>query len=678
MWSLIVVLGLVLVVILVLVLVALGMRAGKSREDDWEDEWEGGGDDRPYSRNRANADRGDRDRGDMRVAGPTGPPEPDDPAPAPPPGDRFAGPSDPGDLADEELSDDDYWAHITFDKPQFPWRQNGKDGSADEPDSLGDPLPASRTDIDAANEQTGVMPAGAPLGAPTEPADAPLAAGLSGGANVPEQRPNPLDAAPTESFPASGVNNFRNDPLGLAGSGNGQNGRSSNQDLSPAGPLGGGSPLGQGPRQGGSFGQSPDPLGPKPDPLGVNPDPLGQGPGPLGPAPAPMGQGGSSGQGPPLGQGGSFGSAPPQGPPLGGGPLGQDPPTYIQDPAPSYGQPAAQGPGLGQGGSFGSAPAQGPPPPAQGPPPGHGAPPQGPYGQNPLGLDPPAGPPPGPPTGPAPPGAPAADGDSQTRLPTVEELLQRVQSERQGAQAAGPDRPRDPLNDPLPGPLGGPPGNGAPGPGGPDLMGSSFGASGFSPGQPASGGPAANLPGTGGPAGGGFGYGNDQQLHVPGTPDYGNGGFDPGPRAGTPGLGTPQPPAPGGTPAPETGYTPNYGGAPGQGQPHGGPAPEPGNYGDFTGASYSNGASDPLRAPGAGAAGQPQPGTGYDSPVGTDYYGTSDNTQYGQSGYGAGGPGGQGGQNGQGGQTPEPHASHYGGDRRKEDWDAYGGGGYSR
>jgi hypothetical protein len=336
--------------------------------------------------------------------------------------------------------------------------------------------------------------------------------------------------------------------------------------------------------------------------------------------------------------------------------------------------------------------------------------------------------------GPGAPGGGSGDDNDPHRLPTVEELLHRVHLERQSQdspmpqgpqtqqQPPAPERPPagDPLNDPLSAPLSAPvpdplsapvndplsaplsgpmsgsgpsrgfdaarSGNGG-AMGGPDPLGASFGSSGFSPGPvssptgnpgtPAGAGAPGGSYGTGGDRWSGsgqessFGYGNDQ-LRVPGA------GENIGANLG----GAPQPEMP------MAGYSsgfPSPASSPGQS-----PSREPGPYGDFSGASYSNGANSPLHAAGPGqhtAMQQPtpqqptsqipaaqQPTPGFDSPVGLDYYGAGD------SGYGGASAGYDSGRQASnpGGPTPEPQASHYGGDPRQRDRDSYGGGGYSR
>ncbi|GAA3218088.1 hypothetical protein GCM10010468_41340 [Actinocorallia longicatena] len=113
-----------LLVVLVVVLVVLGMRAGRRAEDD--DDWMS---DEPQAQRARLAEQAAEQPGtgfDLRVAG-TPMPAPTGEAPKP----RRSG------RANEQMEDDDYWATITFDKPKFPWQHdNGQDPSAEGPDPL--------------------------------------------------------------------------------------------------------------------------------------------------------------------------------------------------------------------------------------------------------------------------------------------------------------------------------------------------------------------------------------------------------------------------------------------------------------------------------------------------------------------------------------------------------------
>ncbi|MEO3784535.1 hypothetical protein ABGB12_14465 [Actinocorallia sp. B10E7] len=117
--------GLVLLVGLIVVLVVLGMRAGREHDDD---DWMN---DDPQPRGRRSGDQDEGAAADRRVAG--------GPLSAP----TDAAPAEPrrGKKKSEQMGDDDYWATITFDKPKFPWQQEG--AKAAEQPSVADPLEAA-------------------------------------------------------------------------------------------------------------------------------------------------------------------------------------------------------------------------------------------------------------------------------------------------------------------------------------------------------------------------------------------------------------------------------------------------------------------------------------------------------------------------------------------------------
>ncbi|HEU5031462.1 MAG TPA: hypothetical protein VFV01_41560 [Spirillospora sp.] len=577
MTSYIVVFGLIVVVVLVVVLVALGLRASRAGRDD--DDWM---DDEPQQQPRGRRgvppppdDMGVQDDGygpgydqgygnaapdpgfDRRVAGgPLAAPAPAAP-PSPPP------PAAAGGPASDEMEDDDYWATITFDKPKFPW-QHGQE--AGEPDPAADPLNAQHAAQQAQATQH-VAP--------------------------PEQQPAVEQPGLTQ-------------PVALGADGTILNG------------LGG--PSGTGPQQvpGGGF-QGATPFAA--DPGSTSHDPI---PADLGALGGPSGTGPQAPYGMPDQQvyGGqepqpAYGAADQYDPSYGGaeqfGGHGdqphygtQDQPGYGDQPQygvpdqPQYGSPHEPSYGDFGGDPLGSRPAAGrpdaydlplgssaPQPPAQ-----HQAPPAA----DPLGLPlgrteepvrgfgettgglpgpaeamPPAPPAPAAHGGPG--GAPSGGSGSDTdnhKLPTVDELLQRIQTDRQRS-AGGPSGDSGgsygSLNDPLSDPLG--TGSFGTGPGA-----GSGGGSGTGPWPPpASGGATGSgggFDGGYGASGTGSGAGYGQGSHTDGYPT-----------------------------APAYGESPRYDDplSGGSREPYGsgGQGGGTGAYGDFSGSSYNGG--DPLAAP---------------------------------------------------------------------------------
>jgi hypothetical protein len=257
-----------------------------------------------------------------------------------------------------------------------------------------------------------------------------------------------------------------------------------------------------------------------------------------------------------------------------------DPPYGGQDQygAPDQPQYGSREPSYGEYGSdpLGGRPAAGPPPGGRQDydmPLGPGGPRGGdPRVSDPLGLplgarpDEPAAPPPPPPA----PAAPAAHGGSGTdtdghKLPTVDELLQRIQSDRQ--RSAGPPPSADPLGDPL----------------------------------------ATGSYGTNAPSGG---TGNTGPWPQGGQ----GGGYDPGAGLGAPaGYGQPQQQSDGYPTTPAYGESTRYDDPLGGGghDQYGGSG---GVYGDFSGSSY-NGTNDPLAAPH-----DPNAQAGYADPNSTQAY----------------------------------------------------------
>ncbi|CNF89759.1 Uncharacterised protein [Mycobacterium tuberculosis] len=221
------------------------------------------------------------------------------------------------------------------------------------------------------------------------------------------------------------------------------------------------------------------------------------------------------------------------------------------------------------------------------------------------------------------PAAPAAahagsGGGSDTdghKLPTVDELLQRIQSDRQ--RSAGGPPPSDPggsygggsLNDPLGDPLG--------------------------TGSYSTGAPPASTGNTGPWPSGGQSSGYDSGL---------GSGYDSG-RGGAPGYGQGQPQSDGYPTAPAYGESTRYE------DPLGGGSGSGGVYGDFSGSSY-NGPGDPLAAPHDPGAQGGYPDPNATQAYGSGYYGGSQQ----QGGY-------QGGQQNDGGP--------YGNRQPADDWENY-------
>ncbi|MFA1538620.1 hypothetical protein [Actinomadura monticuli] len=593
MTSYIVVFGLIVVVVLVVVLVALGLRASRAGrdDDDWMDDEPkqprgrrgvppqdhmGGPDDygpgygEGYGDGYDEGYDGGYDRApeavpDRRVAGGSlggGPLAAPTAAPSPPP-------PAPSGQASDEMEDDDYWATITFDKPKFPWQHDrGHEDERPEPDFAADPLHAQ--------------------------------------APPPEQPPvEPPQLTQPVSLGADGT------VLNGLGGHPGPGGGTGPQQLPAPGGFPGGAPFGNDP---GSTALDPIPadLGGPPPPYGV--------PG----APDQPVYGGQEPQ-PAYGSAGDPSYGP--GDPSYGG---QD--QYGAPEQPQYG---SREPSYGDYGSdpLGGRPAAGPPPARQDfdmplGPSGPGGPRGGdPRVSDPLGL--PLGEPAAPPAPPAPAApAPAAHagsgGGSDTdghKLPTVDELLQRIQSDRQRSTGPAPSADQGygggSLNDPLGDPLG-------------------TGSYGTTP-------PPASTGNTGPWPSGGQGGGYDPGLGSGGGYDSGLGG-QPGYGQGQQSDGYPT--------APAYGESPRYDdplSTGGNEQPYGGSGG--GVYGDFSGSSY-NGAGDPLAAPHDPAA-----QGGYTDPNSTQAY---------DSGY-YGGSQQQGGY--QGGQQND--ANPYGNRQPADDWENY-------
>ncbi|MFB4303373.1 hypothetical protein [Actinomadura sp. NTSP31] len=612
MTSYIVVFGLIVVVVLVVVLVALGLRASRAgRDDDWMD-------DEPQQQPRGRRgvppppdDMGGHDDGygpgydqgyggaapdpayDRRVAGgplaaPAGAP-----APSPPPPPAHGGP------ASDEMEDDDYWATITFDKPKFPWQHDQEAGGSD---PAADPLNAQHAPQQPGQATQHVQP---PEQQPaiehpglTQPvalgADGTVLNGLGGPGTGPQQVPaqGGFQGAPYGSEPYAadpGATSLDPIPADLGALG---------------GPSGTGpqSPYGM-PDQQVYGGQEPQPAygaADQYDPsYGGGTEQFGG----HGDQPHYGGQDQSGyGDQPQYGvpDQPQYGSQEPSYPDFGSDPLGSRPAG-----APSGGG-RTDGFDLPLGASAPQPPAQHPAPPASDPlglplgrtdEPGRG------FGDSTGGL-------PGasevmPPAPPAPaPAAPAAhaglgsgasgsDTDNH-KLPTVDELLQRIQTDRQRT-AGGPSSDsggygglNDPLNDPL--------GTGSFGTG---SAGTGSGTGPWPP--PASGGSS----GAGAP-GGGYDSGYGSSGAGSGSGGYGQGSHTDG---------YPTAPAYGESPRyddPLSGGSREPYGSGGQGGGQGGGT---GAYGDFSGSSYNG--NDPLAAPhdpgatqayGSGYPGAPQQG----------------------------------------------------------------------
>ncbi|MFD0688979.1 hypothetical protein [Actinomadura fibrosa] len=622
MTSYIVVFGLIVVVVLVVVLVALGLRASRAGRDD--DDWMAD-EQAPQPRGRraapppqpegAPADgydtgyEGDYDTGyddasygpgapdpayDRRVAGgPLAAPTAAPPSAPPPPA--------PAGQASDEMEDDDYWATITFDKPKFPW-QHDQGGDRQQPDPAADPLhaqaqpgpeqpaePPNLTQPVSLGQDGSILNGmGAPTG--TGPQQMPQGpGGFQGGAPFGDPGSTAHDPIPADLAMPGGTGPQA--PFGVPGQ--------------PDQPVYGG----QEPQHAYGAAEQPPYGGQEPSYGGAEQSPYGDQP--------------------PFGVPGDQPSYGGQEPAYGGGqdqpPYGDQSPFGVPD-QPQYGSPEPSY------GDYNSDPLGGRPAAAAGPPPSGGSggfpTPQG--ASDPLGLplgrpdepmrgygdstglpgtsDPLAPPatPPAPPAPAAPPatvgglgGGSGSDTDNH-KLPTVDELLQRIQTDRQrsaggssqesGGSFGGPLN--DPLNDPLgSGSFGGGAGTGNTGPW----------PQGGTSGAPASGGPASGYD---------SGAGYDGGLGS-GTPGYG--------QSGSQGDGYPTSPAYGDAPRYDDPL--NTGGGRGSfgsfGTGSDGGQGGPGGYGDFSGSSY-NGGSDPLAAPhDPNAGGQ---GGGFADPNSTQAY----------------------------------------------------------
>ncbi|MFG2244181.1 hypothetical protein [Spirillospora sp. NPDC048823] len=600
MTSYIVVFGLIVVVVLVVVLVALGLRASRTGRDD--DDWI---DDEPQPRGRRGVPPheemgGQDDYGyndgydggydrhgapdpalDRRVAG--GPLAAPTAAPSPPP-------PAPSGQASDEMEDDDYWATITFDKPKFPW-QHDHDGERSDVDLAADPLHAQPPIEQPQAEQPGpIQPS---LTQPVSMgADAPAfnGMGVQGGGTGPQQMPAPGGFQGGSPFTGHDPASTSLDPLPA--------------DLAGPGMQGGVPQQGYGaPDQQVYGGQEPQPAYGAAD----------YGPGEASYGGQDHGYGDQPQYGSPEPSYGDYGSDP-----LGGRPAAGPPPGGRQD---GYDMP------LGPGGPRGGDPRVSDPLGLPlGRPDEHSAPPA-----------PPASAVPAMPAAPAAHGGPGGGSDTDGhKLPTVDELLQRIQSDRQRSAGTGPSSDaggsygggslNDPLGDPLStGSFGTTGGTGNTGNTGPWPSGGHPG--GYDPGLGSgapSGPPPGYDPGMGAPAGYGQGQQNDG---YPTAPAYGE-----SPRYDDPLNGGREP----------------YGGF---GGAEGGPAGAGGVYGDFSGSSY-NGGADPLAAPhDPGAQG------GYQDPNATQAYGGGYYGGQQQDGY----P--------QGGQTNDN--GQYGPRQTADDWENY-------
>ncbi|SNR92377.1 hypothetical protein [Actinomadura mexicana] len=620
MTSYIVVFGLIVVVVLVVVLVALGLRASRAGGDD-DDDWM---DDEPQKQPRGRRgipppqeqmsgpeeygpgydegydggyDRAPDPGPDRRVAGvggggplaaPTSAPGPAAPPP-PPPG-----------QASDEMEDDDYWATITFDKPKFPW-QHDEGGARPDTGPAADPLHAQAPPP----EQPAIEPPGL-----TQPvslgADGTVLNGLGAGTGPQQTPPGPGGFQGGSPFPGNDPSATSLDPI-------------------PADLAGPGAPGPQGPYGGPGVPDQPVYGGQEPQPAYGAAD--------YGPGDPPYG----GGQDPYSGGQDPYGGDQPQ---YGGGQdqYGGDQPQYGVPEQPQYGSPE---PSYGDYNSdpLGSRPAAGPPPGGRQDydmPLGSSGP-GGALGSDPLGLplgrpeEPPAPPAPAAPPAPSAPAAPAAHGGGSDtdghKLPTVDELLQRIQSDRQ--RSSGPPSPSDTggsyggsLNDPLSDPLG-------------------TGSYGTTPSGPPSTGNTGPWP-SGGQQGGGYDTGSGQGYDsgLGGPPGYGQGQQNDG---------YPSAPAYGDSQR----YDDPLGGF--GGGTEGGPGGA-GAYGDFSGSSYNGG--DPLAAPHDQGTG------GYADPNATQAYG---------SGYYGGAP--QQPQQPQQGGYPQGGQQNdnppYGSPQPADDWENY-------
>ncbi|MBO2453892.1 hypothetical protein J4573_42855 [Actinomadura barringtoniae] len=643
MTSYIVVFGLIVVVVLVVVLVALGMRASRAarEDDDWMDDDaqqpargyrgapadEMAGDE--YATGYDNASYGPGQQQDpafdRRVAG--GPlaaaasPMPA-PVPSPPQAQAAPAPPPPSGQASDEMEDDDYWATITFDKPKFPWQHDSAPEKT-EAELAADPL------NNQGQQAEPPMPAERPAAMMTQPVS--MGEHGRGGGTGPQAMPSPppsfSPAAQYGGDPSStstdqpaiagdggllgtGAQSMYGNDQSPYGGGNDQSPYGGGQDQSPYGSqdqssYGGqdqGSPYGSQDQQpaAAAYG-SQDPYGSQDSYGGGSQDSYGsssQDPyGSQDPSPSsPYGLGDQSPYGTQDQQpAAAFGSQSPYGgagDPLSGGPLSGGPSVPSrQDGYNSPGDPRVSDPlGLPLGRT--EEPARG----------GYGD-----TGGNQL--------------------PPSSDTDSN-KLPTVDELLQRIQTSRAGSgPGAGSARPSEPepsygsgLNDPLGDPLG---------TGGGSSFGNTGGWSSDTSGGGQGGGGFSGLSGSSfgsGAAGAGGGGGQDG---YPSAPAYG----DSAPRYDDP-LGG------GGGGRDSYG---SFGGGSGNGGGDPTSTGEPGRYSDFSGSSY-NGGGDPLGAPTESGP----PGGGFGDPGATQRF--DNNGYFGsqQQGYGSqqGGGAGDGGQYG--------------------------------
>ncbi|KAB2346574.1 hypothetical protein [Actinomadura rudentiformis] len=702
MTSYIVVFGLIVVVVLVVVLVALGMRASRAAREDGDD-WMA--DEQQPSRGyrSAPADEpaedgygtgydgasygpGQAEPGfDRRVAGgqagggqPGGAPLAAGPlaAPTPAPAQAAPAPPPPSGQASDEMADDDYWATITFDKPKFPWQHDAAPEKT-EAELAADPLnaqggpqgpePQSPTERPAAGltqpvsmNDLGHGPGGQGPGAPATGA----VGGLLGSRNGADAQAVPT---PPASFTPAAAH-YAGDPSETAA------------DLQAFGSGTGPQPAfgGAGDQSFGGGGSDQQPYGsPDQSPYGSPEQPA-------------YGSPDQSPYGTPDQQQ-PFGA--PEQQPYGSGP--EQSPYGVGDPSP-YGAPDQQ-PAYGNGsqGAYGAGDPLGTslPAPSAGParqesydlPMSSGPLSSDPRVSDPLGLplgrtdeqpargyEPPAAPP-APPAPPAPShaepvshggwdGGGSSGGDTDSnKLPTVDELLQRIQTDRArsagggGAGALGgagsqPETPSfgsglsDPLNDPL---------NTSSG------SSSSYGSTGpwSTPASASAGydndqsGPSGTFSGTPGSGTGGGGYG--QNDGYPSAPAYGD-----SPRYDDP-LG-------GGRESYGS-YGTGSGSGPGSAGNGAGDSGEPGRYTDFSGSSY-NGASDPLSAPtpqDTGSQGGGYGDSGSTQQFGNGYFGS-------QQGYGNSGQAG-----GSGGDTGGQYGSSYGSgnsrpqQQQPDDWESH-------
>ncbi|WP_433335967.1 hypothetical protein [Spirillospora sp. CA-294931] len=611
MTSYIVVFGLIVVVALVLVLVILGVRARAAGEDD--DDWMA--DEQPKRGRRAapqeepaheeygtgydngayaqgpdqnydpaydqqqgydqgydqSYDQGNYDQGydqapDRRVAGgPLAAPAPAAPASPPPPV--------PSGQASDEMEDDDYWATITFDKPKFPW-QHDKPGEEAEPSA--DPLNAVAEQQQLPPEHQGLTQP-VSMGAPDPRGQ--VAGGQGGRANTGPHAVPP----PPPSFPAGGPAFGGGDPSATISDPIGADAVSAHAQ-NQYGP-GDQSPYGQPeqPSYGGQD-QQPYPVHDQPGYGSEQPSYGSDQPSYGGDQPAYGSEQPAYGTEQP-----SYASEQPsyggEQPSYGGGdqqsPYGTaDPSPYGTQDQPSYGGAEPSSPyGLPEpAAASGVVPQQASPLDvpsdplglplgrAEEPSPGRG------FGDS-LATSHPT-PPPAPPAQPAQPAAAAggfggAPNDTDNhKLPTVDELLQRIQNDRQRSSGSGGGSESsygggalsDPLNDPL--------GTSSLGNTGP------WNTQGASSSEGPTGGFSSNTGGYGTPS---------QSEGYPSSP-YG----DSSPRYDDP-LG-------GGRDSSYPAPTPSYGSDQGGG--------EPGRYGDFSGSSY-NGGSDPLSTESTSGYGDP-------------------------------------------------------------------------